>query len=237
MQLQRFNDKGIAVFKEYLTALKQDKTLAPPFELLKKTTLTEPLAEQIEAESCDFENRMDFVRWLDDAAKVSGSRIPLHDIGFWSWLSLLLFNQVCPEKKGKREPGELARHILNLHAQRWYRHLLNVSFRIFYMHRDRPERVRFLLLNSPLSIGGELTSNIVSRQELISCPRTMDMLTHLFVDPETHKHKAGVSGDAAARLGKLLNQYTRTWDIAVMKSNQTINLLPSEFDRFKPENI
>lgn len=232
MELKKFNDDGTAAFSKYLADLKDDKTLSPPTDLLGKTDLTEPLTEPIRADLRPFSDRMDFTCWLHDAAEENHSKVPQHDAGFWAWLTLLLFDQVCPAKNGTRKVGAQARYIIDSNWRRRYRHLLATPYRAFYQYCDKPARA-LVILSQSLDVWGELTEQIAGRQELISCPGTMSLATQLFVDPQTHDPKTGASGNAARRLGKLLNQYTRTWDITVMKPAQAEDLLPHEFDRFK----
>lgn len=233
MKLRRFNDDGVEQFRSYLATLKIDPTAPLPEGLLTNPSLTEPMDGPLEAEPRTFLNRLDFARWLQDAADSVGARVSLLDTGFWSWLSLLLFDQVCPISKGGRRVRDEVRYIPRFSDwKRRYRHHLATSYSIFYAHRDNPDRA-LLLLSGSLDILGEMTEQIASRQELVSCPGTMGLATLLFFDSAAGKLKRGASGDAAARLGVILNQYTRTYDIAVMQPSDSLRLLPKEFDRFR----
>lgn len=233
MQFRRFNDKGIAALTEYLDALRLDPRRPVPVDLLDKPSLTQPLDAPIEAEPQDFATRMDFACWLHDAAKAAGSEIPRKDAGFWAWLTLALFDQVCPEKSGKRKVGELARYVPQFdNYLRRYRHLLATPYNVMLMHEDNPMRVALILM-SPLSVLGEVTEQFASRQELISCPGTMALASHLFYDESENKRRKSASGKAARRLGKLLNQYQRTWDICIMDAKASASILPREFEKFR----
>lgn len=234
MQLKAFNNKGIAAFTEYLDALRLDPARPVPTDLLDKPTLTRPLDQPIEATPQGFATRMDFACWLHDAAKDSKATVPLKDAGFWAWLTLALFDQVCPANaKGQRKAGELARYVPQFdNYLRRYRHLLATPYNVMLMHEDNPMRAALILI-SPLHILGEVTEQFASRQELISCPGTMALASHLFFDAAENKRKPKASGNAARRLGKLLNQYQRTWDIAVMPAEASASILPKEFERFR----
>ena len=232
MMLKRFNEKGVAAFSEYLIAVRTDPVKPVPTDLLDKPTLVTALPDPIDAEPKQFKDRLDFVTWLQEAADRAEVRIAFHDQGFWSWLALLLFDQLCPLRKGKRTVGEDARYILSRDWRRRYRHLLATPYRTFQIHRTTPERAG-IVLRQPLHVLGEITEQFASRQELISCPGTMGLATHLFVNPKTGHLRRGASGAAARRLGKLLNQYTRTWDVTVMEPARMAELLPAEFNRFK----
>lgn len=235
LTLRRFNEQGIKAFIEYLEALKASPAAAPPMELLDRPTLTLPLDKPIQVEPRPFTNRLDFAQWLDAAAVQAQADIPATDPGFWSWLSLALFDQVCPPKNGRRKVGERARYIPAFTDwKRRYRHLLANSYSILQIHKADPAR-SLVVLGSELHKPGEIYEQFASRLELISCPGVMGLATLLFVDMETQTRKAGASGKAARRLGKLLNQYMRTWDVAVMEPASAAKLLPKEFRRFISE--
>jgi hypothetical protein len=88
-------------------------------------------------------------------------------------------------------------------------------------------------LRMPLKTHGELTEQFASRQDIISCPGTMALASRLFWDSDAGQPKQGAGGSVGRRFAKLLNQYQRTWDIAVMDPDQSEAILPSEFGRFR----
>ena len=233
MELKRFNDAGIHAFREWLERLRTDPSLQPPYALLEEPAMTEPIEPTIAATPEPFDNRMQFAQWLHAAATAANTKVPLRDAGFWTWLTLLLFDQVCPLENGSRTVRKDPTYIPDPDYRRAYRHLLATAYRIYHLHRDEPSRVRFLL-DVPLSVFGELTEQFASRQELIGSPGIMSLANHLFTDPDTGELRTGAGGDAAGRLGKLLNQYMRTWDINLMDPKASARLLPAEFDRFQP---
>lgn len=234
MPFRRFNDAGIEAFRNYLQQLRVDPTEAPPRALLTDAAVSEPLEARIGAVPEHFENRMAFARWLHAAAEKAGSPIPRTDAGFWAWLSLALFDEVCPsDSHGKRKPGADARHIPDRsNWRRRYRHLLANPFDVFWLHRDNPARASAVLLN-PLHQPGELTEQFTARIELVACPGTMALATYLYVDLRTGARRRGASGKSARRFGKLMNQYARTWDLPLTQATQFAEILPMEFERFK----
>lgn len=232
MELRRFNDAGVAAFRGWLAELRNDPSLQPPLEMLEDANLTGGVEPPIHATPKPFANRCQFAEWLHDAAVASGTRVPLDDVGFWSWLTLLLFDQVSPLDSGRRTVRADPAYVLYLDYRRVYRHRLATAYRIYYMHRDDPSRAKFLL-DMPLSVHGELTEQLAGRQDLIGNTGIMSLANRLFLDPGTGRPKSGAGGAAANRLGKLLNQYLRTWDITIMNPEDSTQLLPAEFDRFR----
>ena len=224
MRFRRFNEQGVKAFAEFLGGLRANGEAPVPIELLTSPRLTEPLAVSIEAEPpASFPTRMAFAKWLHAAA--AAVEVPRDDAGFWAWLSLALFDHVCPaDGKGKRKPGADARHLID--ATDWkrrYRHLLQNAYEIFFLHRDDPARALVALVN-PLHQPGELTEQINGRQEIVTCPGCISLATFLCVDSEGNRRK-GASGEFARVFGKAVNRVSRTFDLPVMQPHQSAKLL------------
>jgi hypothetical protein len=225
MKFRRFNEAGIAAFGEFLATLRASPAAPVPNDLLTNPQLTEPLANQIEAQlPAAFASRMEFARWLHAGGSASRADVPRDDVGFWAWLSLALFDQVCPaDVAGKRKPGADARHII--HAADWkrrYRHLLQNAYEIYYLHRDDPSRALVGLVN-PLHKPGELTEQINGRQEIVTCPGCMSLATFLCVDSQGNRRK-GASGEFANKFGKSVNRISRTFDLPAMQPVESAKL-------------
>lgn len=225
MRFRRFNELGVKAFAEFLGALRANPETPVPTELLTNPRLTEPLSVSINSDPpASFASRMDFAKWLHAAATANGVDIPRNDAGFWAWLSLALFDHVCPaDGKGFRKPGADARHIIDTADwKRKYRHLLQNAYEILFLHRDDPPRALVALVN-PLYLPGELTEQINGRQEIVTCPGCMALATFLCVDSEGNRRK-GASGEFARVFGKAVNRVSRTFDLPVMKPAQSAKL-------------
>lgn len=235
MRFRRFTDTGVEAFSRYIQDLRDDPKLPLPPAMLSDDALTELLTPEVSATPDTFNTRMEFARWLDQAFEQSGAETPVLDTGFWTWLTAALFDQVCPaDGNGRRKPGADARYIPDMSQwTRRYRHLLANPYQVFQLHRDNPERAVVALVN-PLHKPGELTEQFTARLDIIRCPGTIGLATKLFIDPVTGARRRGASGSAARRFGKLMNQYTRTWDLQSVDASEFAQLLPREFNRFKP---
>ena len=234
MRFRRFTNEGLALFQNYLERLKaEDPKLDPPPGLLDEDRYTTLLDPAIEADPIPFARRMDFVCWLHDAAVAAGADIPRTDTHFWAWLDLALFEQVCPKNgHGKRSPGSIVRHIPDF--SRWtrrYRHLLANPYDIYHAHQDDPWRAMVGLIN-PLHKPGELSEQFASRIELITCPGSLALATRLYINKDTGERRKGASGKSARRFGKVMNQYTRTYDLPEMEPKAFAAMLPKEFKTF-----
>ncbi len=237
MNLRRFTDTGLAAFRDYLRRLKdQDPTLDPPRDLLDDDASAQPLSPNIEATLRTFRNRGDFARWLHDAAAAADTAPPGNDPHFWAWLTLALFDQVCPARDGKRTPRETAWYIPAVRdPRRIYRHALYGSHTVYDASRKNGADAAIFLSNS-LTRLGHFWYQIASRQDLITNPAVVSAATGLYFDPRAGRAKPGAATQKPGgvfRFVKLLNQLDRTWDLRLLSPNAVLDLLPAEFDPFK----
>jgi hypothetical protein len=207
-------------------------------EILTDPLTSEELGCQVHIEEQTFASRFEAAGYLDEKFAASGLKGVERDRGLWAWLSLFYFDQLCPaDGHGRRKPGELARWVPEVtNYQRYYRHLLAGPYRIYRAHRDDPERALALLCN-PLDRPGDIVEQLASRQEIVTNRAVIQSATRLYIDPSTRKPRRGAGGKgggSARRLADVLNQFDVTWDLYAMNPDGLIQLLPAEFNRFKP---
>ena len=128
-------------------------------------------------------------------------------------------------------------YILSENTLRYGRHRVAGPARIHWLFRDNP-------LNARLFLAGELdqvsefenrlalTMRWLSKRELV---RVADLL---YFDPETRRQKTGAVSDASQpgvlrRFVRVIDQLDHTYDLHSMSTDQILNLLPPEFDRWK----
>lgn len=158
-------------------------------------------------------------------------------MGLWTWLSLFFFDQVCPaEGGGRRKPGELARHVLSQHAQKYYRHLLAGPNRLVQLH-DVNARV---FLYGPLPEHGDFSEQLASRMQFVSNRALIEAVDKLYFDPAANgagRPKRGALTRTRAgnlrRLVSVIQQLDLTYDLYAMNSQQILDLLPDEFAKWK----
>src|SRR5690554_4115355 len=104
MKLSKFTVDGVTQVGAYLDSLRQDDTLGPPFDLLEDPGLVEVLDVNIDVEqSIRFESRLHCAAYLDEMLGQIGPELE-QDVGLWTWLTVLYFDQVCPiSSDGRRK--------------------------------------------------------------------------------------------------------------------------------------
>ena len=199
MNLRRLNADGLRQFADYLAALKTTPALPPPVELLTDAATSEEAAP-VAVAAQSFTTRLEAGRWLHELIERAAIADPARDNGLWAWLSLLLFDAVCPaDGNGHRKPGELARQIPDVaNFQRYYRHLLAGPWRMVRAHRDDPMRA-LVVLHNPVNMPGDLAEQVMARQAFVTNRTAMAAATKLYIDSQTGKRKPGAAGRPRAR--------------------------------------
>lgn len=239
MKLRRLNELGLDRLSDFLDSLSTQTPQELSDELLSDPTVSEAVEPEVEIERRSFHNRFEAGQYLNQQLGSAGIVRLENDRGVWAWLALFFFEQLCPpDKTGRRKPGERARWIPAVgDFRKYYRHLLAGPYRIYRAHRDKPE-CTLALLCGPLHQPGDIVEQLASRQELVTNVAVMEAATELYIDSDTKQPKrgaAGRSGGSARRLADVLNQFDVTWDLYAMKADDLVQILPSEFDRFRPK--
>jgi len=240
MEVRRFNERGLAEFREQLLTMKSDPTREPPWHLLDDSRFTAPSAVGTDVERKVFTTRMEAAVAMNG---LLGDRPPPgtdRDTGLWSWLALFHFDSICPpDEEGRRKVGAAHRYILEgVNHKTYYRHLLLGPYLILRAHREEPERA-IVLLCQPPDAPGDIVEQLASRQEIVTSPVMMRVATELYYDRATGSPKRGASGKnrgSARRLAVVSEQFDVTWDLFAVPWDSLLTKLPAEFDRFRPNS-
>jgi hypothetical protein len=91
-------------------------------------------------------------------------------------------------------------------------------------------------LKQPLWKPGDIVEQLASRKELVTNRAVAETATRLYFDSAAGAFKRGHSSKIRGgprRLASLLNQLDLTWYLYGMTTDEILNLLPKEFDRFR----
>ena len=155
------------------------------------------------------------------------------DAGFWSWFALLWFDQLCPTSNGRRSPSMEYNYILSPKYNHRPRHAVYMTWQLV----SRYGSDALFLLGKPMPTRGELTEQMMARQENFSMESVIKLASKLYLDPETRTFKRGATTRRKAgcidRYISWLDQLKLTYDLFSISSEDLEELLPSEFDRFR----
>lgn len=237
MKIMRMTNKGTDSFIEYLNEVKTDPSIKLPPTLLQEGEYAEIIGNSDTKwlDELDLSDKLATARALNDIINRLNLESAENDIGFWVWCSAYLFEKLCKKKNNKKTPGEVAIWVPQYSWRRYYRHYLCSIWRVYLAHNGNEKALKTLLFG-PVNTPGELWGQIAATQSLIINPSVLDAIYHLFWDKSKNKRKVGAGGESARRLTAVLGQFACTWDLFSQSSEQIVEMLPVEFDRFKELN-
>lgn len=231
--VRRLNSAGITVFREYLNTAREEGNLTPPSHLLADPSFSEPIEEQILIEMPPSSDAYALGNYLVTALDALDRRAIAYDHGLWSWLSLYCFDLLCPANNGSRNVLEDAVYVLSekYDHQRYYRHLLRTSWLAV---KEHGEAARVLLTTKGKR--SEIFEQLASRQAIFGNTTVIAGAYKLYFDPVAGAPKRGTGSKGAGsprRLVNFIRQIDLTYDLRDCTPDQFLELLPSEFDKFK----
>lgn len=240
MRVRRFNDRGCEAFRAELQRLRADPGAAPRRELLQDPGLTEevPGTADIDARALLPTKReaAEYLRAaLDGAGATQGV---LADANLWAWLSLFLFDSVCPAKDGKRKVRVDENYIPRLDlAFRRYRHLLRTPY-LIHVEVPPPNRI---LLDAPLATQGDVVEQMLGRLFLMRVRPLREAIDLLYFDEERGAVREGAVSGRVARPGDLrhrfpvrVQQLRLVYDLESMPVERLLDVLGDEFRAWCP---
>lgn len=240
------NDEGVRRFAAFLDQLRVDSKMPVPFSLLHDPATSEAaeFVATIERNPHGkaFESAYDLGDYLNGfvLADVPKSRIS-RNYRLWNWLSLYLFDQLCPEENGERSPKETAAYVLGRQMvyTRYYRHLVRSA----WLAVNRHGRFAKVLLKpisakalAPVAVRTDIPMQLSATQAFVESLSVVRATYLLYYDEATDKVKKGAGGSGGGsprRLVSILNQLDRTYDLHAAAAETIVELLPKEFDRFR----
>jgi len=236
MQARIFNENGIEYFKDILQQIKEGEINEIPKDLINSTSYTLPFEENIDFDLRLFTSKKEITIYLHDKLD-NLERAKIHyNTHLWSWLSAFYFDSVCPiNKNNERKVGALVRHVLNIEDwNRYYRHLLASSFRLYDELGDLAE----IYLSGKSYEFGEHLEQLASQQKFATSRGVVEAATILYWDKKNSKIKKNARDKIGPGIIRrftidILNQFDLTYDLNSMSGEEIIALLPDEFNEWK----
>lgn len=238
LKIRQFNADGLSLFSNHLEEVKlriQDRL---PHDFITDNTYSVELADDINIEIKQFENKSDFITYLYPLVK----RIRIDNLYYrstlWSWLAAAYFDTLCPQlDDGSRKVESLDRYILNTNQwNRYYRHLIASPLRLY--HEINDENLSKIYLTGKANRHGDILEQLASRQEIATVEGILEAVMLLYWDTNKNRPKLGVTnrnkeGNIRRFAGSVLPQFQMTYDLNSMSGEDILRLLPQEFDEWK----
>lgn len=234
-KVRRLNTYGLEAFQEHIRKLADGEKRDTPIYMLTDARYSEAIDIDIEIELREFQTRYELGTYLVDILKDVPVKEILGDAGFWSWLALYFFDQLCPAQASRiRKPREPYNYILSNNYNHRPRHALYTTWMLVNLYGD----TSFFLLSKGLNVRGELIEQLAARQYLISCRGVIETAKELYYDPKRKTFKRGAT--TKKRQGSIhrfiayLQQLGLTYDLGTISSESLLKMLPEEYSTFRP---
>ncbi|WP_419633261.1 hypothetical protein [Thiolapillus sp.] len=231
--IRKLNGTGLSAFEQYLRDFREGEKLAPPFHLLTDSRYSEPLEDFSYVERREFGTRYEMGVYLTEILEDTDMQSFLGDQGFWSWLALYWFDQLCPARADRsRKPSQIYNYILSSNYNHRPRHAVRTTWLLVSRYG---ETALFLLSKKP-SERGELIEQLAARQHLISCRGVIEVANRLYYDANRRTFKRGAT--STKRKGNIrryigyLQQLDLTYDLYSITEEALLNILPEEYEHF-----
>lgn len=233
--LRRFNDDGIAAFRNVLTSAKTAGCRRIEMDIWSSNVSEEVTPRiPIDARPPGDQTRFETARYL--AHKFDVYEIPEvgRDAGLWTWLAAHWYEALLKPGKSFGDPALYVWDPGNW--QRRYRHLLAGPYMTYRLHEAAPESA-LCLLCGPLHTPGEVAEQLSARLGAVQSVRLIEAATRLYYDPAARANRKGAAGSGSGSSRRFAKaffwQFALTYDLGGMSADAIIDLLPEEFDRFK----
>lgn len=237
MKLRALNERGLREFSDWM---RRGAHRTPPLRLIEDTATSRSLrGEVVVEEERQFANRYEFGQYLCDRMAPLNEGGLENDLGLWSALALVWFDQLCPRGSGgRRRPTPEYLFVLSRDWRQEYRHMVRPCWQLV---RDHGERARFMLLArserlDSLRRRGEVFEQMASRSGVFFSPAVVSAVAGLYADPATGRPRPGAAakgGGSIRRMGSLLAQLDLTFDLVSVPQERMEGLVPAEFERWR----
>jgi hypothetical protein len=235
-KLRSLNERGIDQFRGFLQQIREGAEFRASPAILYVDDYTTRLPRTIDVEPRTFANKMAAAEYLTPrVAQLPGFA---DDIGLWSWLALFYFDQLSPlDAAGQRRPREDYHYIPEHGGWRNDRHLLAAPCKLLLVHGVNAR----LLLHPAVHQHGAFIYNLGFRRDLISNRGLIEAIDMLYWDVKRNAPKRGATNASRAgslqRLIDVVQQLDFNYDLQGMRAEQILDLLPREFESWRPRQM
>lgn len=267
MTLRAFTEEGVRRFEDYILELRKGTQVPFPEDVLEGPFTIPISSSIKVVPGALPEDKYEAAHYLHTLLKpLSSAKLKEHSRGIWTWLAAFYFDSIRPPK-GNAPPSAPYHYIYEQGWARRYRHLLAFPHELYNLYGvdqgSGTENVR-LFLNGSVRVLGGVIEQLASRQEIVTSRAVLQALTELYWDPDREAPKTGITTDdrdrskrkktkrqvrprkskprlpgagGVVRFVKVFWQLHLTYDFYSLNADQILELLPSEFDRYRTSPI
>lgn len=229
-KLFRFTSDGLALFGRVMTGEVDEGALDPV-----NPVYAQPLEGSFPFEISKFATAKEMAQAVCRSLGSQSPQALAGDTGLWSWITFVLADVLFPKSGGVRQLGELHRW-LPAPPNNWQkaqRHLVRMPVLLLHSLGNDADH----LICGPPSKGGEVREQLTSQQDMFSANFQRACRVLYFDDLKgTNKRGAGSKGPGVPRrLAVVRQQLDVTWDMTDLSTERILELLPAEFDKYKPK--
>lgn len=228
--LYRFTAEGIRLFERVMTGQLSETAIE-----LDNPLYVQAVEGTKSLEVRSFSTAKDMASTVCTSFASKSPQALAGDIGLWSWLTFVFLDNLFPKVGDIRQVKEL---------HRWYpaapndwqkaqRHLVRMPVLLLNAFGQDADH---LICGRP-SVGPDIREQLTSQQDMFSL-NFQKACRVLYFDDEQGTTKRGAgSKDGPGiprRLAVLRRQLDVTWDMTDLSADRILQLLPAEFDRYKP---
>jgi hypothetical protein len=243
VRVRTLNQQGTNEFRQFVELVRAGATADAPLGLLSDPSTSDELEPEIVIAPALLSSRMEMGRHLTEWLAPIEQRAISRNAGLWNWLSLYLFDRLCPsDASGKRSVKAVPHYILDdvfVH-NRYYRHLVRFAWLAYLTHHESAHVLLVSAGADPNGVGqwGDLSEQLGARQDIFASRTVVEAAAQLYLGSDgavirgfaTRGHKGVVR-----RLADIVGQLSLTYDLRTCPVGEFLNLLPSEFERWLRE--
>lgn len=238
--LERLTKKGIYWLEDHYDEFKEDP-LKVSDHILSTDSFVEPVnygphGVQLQIdEAKTFVDRRDFGEFLAEQLRPLGMK-KYDDDGLWVWLGLVYVNQILHGPGSAGKVMAIERWVPPSNTRSEHKHLVRGPAYICERYADSDDVKQLLLAGYALTTNGDVYNEVCARKAILRTPSIMRAMPHLYlVDGKVKQGatKRGGSPGTVDRMVKYIKQLSRTFYLDDLTTEQFLEMLPAEYDRWK----
>ena len=226
---------GIARARELLTDIRAYPAIpiVVPHDLLFEPPFSIEIPNAPNVLSQPFQSRRAAATYLTPLLASARSRWIDH-YGMWSWLGMYFLRDNVRVRDGRvslfrRDESYVIFSDEEQSERRRYLHYLWSAWQVAEVHPD----ARYIL-DRPLMDQSDIIDRVFSYPRLFNSVGVVQLILHLYAEGTDSKPSSSRSRGGLRHLIRVLDQLERTHDIYGMTVNQLLDILPPDFDHWKP---